>query len=297
MNIKELRDHFYQQLTPLYPKEELRSFFYLLSEEYLNLQPAEITLQLDAEVTTTQHALFDEALDRLLQEEPIQYVVGKTEFLGLSFKVTPTVLIPRPETEELVEWVIDELRIMNSGLRIMNLGSRIKDSEFSILDIGTGSGCIAVSLAKHLPKATVCALDISKEALHVAEQNAKHNGVDVGFLERDILKTESLLQSFDVIVSNPPYIKENEQQKMQNNVLQHEPVKALFVPDADPLVFYKKIAQLAQEHLSKGGKLFFEINEAHGQETVTLLQDLGYRNVVLKQDVFGKDRMVCGEKE
>ena len=282
MDLKELRDHFYQQLTPLYPIEELRSFFYLLSEEYLNLQPAEITLQLDTEVTTTQHALFDEALDRLLQEEPIQYVVGKTEFFGLPFKVTPAVLIPRPETEELVEWVIDEFRIQDSG--------------FSILDIGTGSGCIAVSLAKHLPKATVCALDISKEALHVAEQNAKHNGVDVGFLERDILKTESLLQSFDIIVSNPPYVKENEQQNMQNNVLQHEPAKALFVPDADPLMFYKKIAQLAQKHLNKSGKLFFEINEAHGQETVVLLEALGYTNVVLKQDVFGKDRMVYGEK-
>lgn len=282
MDLKELRDHFYQQLTPLYPKEELRSFFYLLSEEYLNLQPAEITLQLDTEVTTAQHALFDEALDRLLQEEPIQYIVGETEFFGLPFKVTPAVLIPRPETEELVEWVIDELRI--------------KDSGFSILDIGTGSGCIAISLAKHLPKATVCALDISKEALHVAEQNAKHNGVDVGFLERDILKTESLLQSFDVIVSNPPYIKENEQEKMQNNVLQHEPTKALFVPDTDPLIFYKKIAQLGQKHLNKDGKLFFEINEAHGQEMVVLLEALGYTNVVLKQDVFGKDRMAQGLK-
>lgn len=282
MTLKELRIHFYDQLQSLYPKEELRSFFYLLSEKYLNLKPAEIALQLNTKPTNTQRQLFDEALQRLLQEEPIQYIVGETEFFGLSFKVTPAVLIPRPETEELVEWVIDEFRI--------------QDSEFSILDIGTGSGCIAISLAKHLPKASVCALDISKEALHIAEQNAQHNGVDVGFLERDILKTESLLQSFDVIVSNPPYIKENEQQKMQNNVLQHEPTKALFVPDTDPLIFYRKIAQLAQKHLNKGGKLFFEINEAHGHETVVMLEALGYTNVVLKQDIFGKDRMVYGEK-
>lgn len=276
MNLGEYRHHFKSQLEGKYPAEEVVSFFNWLCENYLSLKRVEIPLELKRILIDDELSLLDNALHQLEKDVPIQYVLGETEFLGMKFKVSPGVLIPRPETEELVELIIKEAS---------------KD-EISILDIGTGSGCIAISLAKHLPKASVTALDISAVALQIAKSNAEMNQVEIDFVESDILKLESLEKNWDVIVSNPPYVLNSEKEKLQNNVLAHEPHSALFVSDNNPLLFYRKIAQLAKKHLTKNGKLYFEINEAFGDEVVQLLESIGFNNVRLLKDVYGKNRMM-----
>jgi release factor glutamine methyltransferase len=276
MNLSEYRHHFKSQLDGKYPAEEVISFFNWLCESYLNLKRAEIPLELKRIFTEEEHSLFDIALHQLEKDVPIQYILGETEFYGMKFKVSRGVLIPRPETEELVDLIIKQA----------------PKGKISILDIGTGSGCIAVSLAKNLAEAQVTAFDISGAALEIALQNALQNQVNVTFIKKDILKTETLDQNWDVIVSNPPYVLNSEKEKMQANVLEHEPHTALFVPDINPLLFYSKIARLAQNHLTPNGKLYFEINEAYGKEVVKLLEMLDYKNVKLKKDFFGKDRMV-----
>lgn len=280
MNLGEYRLHFKSRLEGNFPPEEVLTFFSRLCESYLYLKRVEIPLNLKRSLADEERSLFDSALHQLEKFVPIQYILGETEFYGLHFKVGPGVLIPRPETEELVDLIIKQA----------------PNDEISILDIGTGSGCIAVSLAKFLPQAKVTALDVSQDALAIARQNAAQNGVEVSFVEKDILTTDTLHQNFDIMVSNPPYVLNIEKQKMQPNVLEHEPHTALFVPDNDPLLFYRKIAQLAQKHLNPNGKLYFEINEAFGNETVELLESLGFKNVVLKKDFFGKDRVVVGFK-
>ena len=196
--------------------------------------------------------------------------------MDLSFKVTSDVLIPRPETEELVEWIISESKNRTS---------------LKILDIGTGSGCIAISLAHHLPNAEVFAIDVSAKALQMAKQNALLNHVEVHFLEIDILKAENLPQQFDIIVSNPPYVRNLEKEEIKNNVLEHEPHLALFVDDFEALIFYKKIAELAIINLNNNGQLFFEINQYLGREMVQLLEDLQFSNIELRKDIYGNDRM------
>jgi release factor glutamine methyltransferase len=276
MNLSEYRHHFKSQLDGKYPAEEVISFFNWLCESYLNLKRAEIPLELKRIFTEEEHSLFDIALHQLEKDVPIQYILGETEFYGMKFKVSRGVLIPRPETEELVDLIIKQA----------------PKGKISILDIGTGSGCIAVSLAKNLAEAQVTAFDIPGAALEIALQNALQNQVNVTFIKKDILKTETLDQNWDVIVSNPPYVLNSEKEKMQANVLEHEPHTALFVPDINPLLFYSKIARLAQNHLTPNGKLYFEINEAYGKEVVKLLEMLDYKNVKLKKDFFGKDRMV-----
>ena len=280
MNLGEYRLHFKSSLEGKYPTEEVISFFNWLCETYLFLKRAEIPLELKRSLTDEEQSLFNNALHQLEKDVPIQYVIGETEFYGLKFSVTPDVLIPRPETEELVDLIIKET-------------SR---DEISILDIGTGSGCIAISLAKHLPNAHVTALDISAEALQIAQFNAALNKVEIEGVECDILKIESLDKDWDIIVSNPPYVLHSEKEKMQNNVLAYEPHTALFVSDNDPLLFYSKIAQLAHKHLTKNGKLYFEINEALGDETVEMLKLSGFEVVNLFKDVFGKHRMVSAAK-
>ena len=279
MNLGEYRLYFKSQLEGNFPPEEVLTFFFRLCESYLNIKRVEIPLNLKRNLADEERSLFDGALHQLEKFVPIQYILGETEFYGLHFKVGPGVLIPRPETEELVDLIIKQAPI----------------GEISILDIGTGSGCIAVSLAKFLPQAKVTALDISKDALAIARQNAAQNRVEVSYVEKDILTTDTLHQYFDIIVSNPPYVLNTEKQKMQPNVLEYEPHTALFVPDNDPLLFYRKIAQLAQKHLNPNGKLYFEINETFGNETVELLESLGFKNVLLKKDFFGKDRVVVAE--
>ena len=215
-------------------------------------------------------------------QKPIQYILGETEFFGLPFEVNSAVLIPRPETEELVDWILKNNSNSSNQLRI--------------LDIGTGSGCIPITLAKNLKNAKVSAIDVSTEALKIAEMNAEKNAVEVKFIEMDILKAEKLSETYDIIVSNPPYVRELEKQEMQKNVLDYEPHIALFVEDEDALLFYLKITQLASESLSEGGQLYFEINQYLGQRMVDLLNDYKFRDIELRKDIYENDRMIYGRK-
>jgi release factor glutamine methyltransferase len=216
----------------------------------------------------------------LKKEKPIQYILGETEFYGLPFLVNENTLIPRPETEELVEWILESTKYEEQNTKL------------NVLDIGTGSGCIAISLAKNLPSAQVSAIDVSEKALATAHKNAKINKVDVNFILKNILETESLDEKYDVIVSNPPYVRNLEKEEIKPNVLEYEPHLALFVEDNDALLFYRKIAALAKKNLSENGKLYFEINQYLGKETVRLLEGMDFKNVILKKDVYGNDRMI-----
>ncbi|WP_339701475.1 peptide chain release factor N(5)-glutamine methyltransferase [uncultured Marixanthomonas sp.] len=283
MKLKELKHNFTETLSEVYPSEEIQSFFSILSEKYLNLARVQITLEADKEIDSTILKSFEKALERLKKQEPIQYIVGDTEFYGLTFNVNKNTLIPRPETEELVEWIIED-------------SVSEKRSNYSILDIGSGSGCIAISLAKNLTSATVSALDYSFEALKTAEENAKLNDVRVQFFQEDILKTGTLPQQYDVIVSNPPYVRELEKLEMQSNVLDHEPASALFVSNSDPLLFYRTIARLSLRYLKPNGKLYFEINEYLSKELIDSLKQEGYPNIELRKDFRGKDRMLLCRK-
>ncbi|HPE83303.1 MAG TPA: peptide chain release factor N(5)-glutamine methyltransferase [Aequorivita sp.] len=278
MILKELRTSFKIALSGLYPSEEIQSFFNILSEKYLNLSRIEIALNPERVISEEVSEKYQKALLRLKNYEPVQYIIGETEFYGLPFKVNKHTLIPRPETEELVEWIIvtSEFRIQDSGL----------------LDIGTGSGCIAISLAKNLPDSKISALDISDGALKIARKNAEMNKVEVDFFQTDILNTKTLPKKYDVIVSNPPYVRELEKKQMQQNVLNYEPDSALYVKNDDPLLFYRVISQLAKKHLQPNGKLFFEINEYLADELTELLKSEDFKNIEVKKDIFGKNRMI-----
>ncbi|MEN8124345.1 MAG: peptide chain release factor N(5)-glutamine methyltransferase [Bacteroidota bacterium] len=281
MNLTEIKNIFYIELENLYPKTEIESFFYLLTEDFIGLKRVDIALDPKYKIDKILQQKFISALAKLKNEYPIQYIIGKTEFYGLPFKVNNDVLIPRPETEELVQWVINETQ-----------EKRKKKKGLTLLDIGTGSGCIAIALAKNLPDAEVWALDISDKALKIAKENAKLNTVNIQFLNENILKVEKLSVKFDIIISNPPYVRELEKSKIQNNVLLNEPHLALFVKDEDPLLFYDKIAGHALEILNQNGMLFFEINQDFGKGIVKLLKEKGFQNIELKKDIFGVDRMV-----
>lgn len=269
MQLKQYKSYFSEQLKSVYPQTEIDTFFFFLIDEYLELKRIDLTLRPDFEISSDKRILLEEALVRLKKEEPIQYILTKTEFYGLSFKVNQNTLIPRPETEELIEWIINEVDKNQESL--------------SILDIGTGTGCIPISLKKHLPKATVNAIDVSEEALKIAKQNAILNKVEISFIHQDILKTEKLSAKFDIIISNPPYVRELEKVEIKNNVLKNEPHLALFVEDNNPLIFYKKIADLAKNSLTKTGLLFFEINQYLGIETVEMLKNKGFTGASLLQ--------------
>ena len=282
MTLKELKSYFTEELSGLYPSEEMQSFFNILSEFFLKYTRFETVLKETEIISEENQQHFQNAITRLKQFEPIQYITGETEFYGLTFKVNQHTLIPRPETEELVSWVLEKL------------GNRPQHVSHEILDIGTGSGCIAISLAKNLSQANVSALDFSSDALQMAKLNAQTNCVPVDFFDMNILQAKKLPKIYDVIVSNPPYVRELEKDMMQPNVLSFEPHVALFVSDADPLLFYRKIAQLATQYLSPNGHLFFEINEYLSVSLTHLLESLGFKNIEMKQDIFGKDRMmVC----
>ena len=259
MTIKEVRVRFVNDLTGIYEKEEVLSFFYMLSEEILDYTRVEIAVNLDKKLTSNEIERFSEAVKRLKNQEPIQYIIGEADFYGLSFFVDKNVLIPRPETEELVDWIDKEQTDRQDTLKI--------------LDIGTGSGCIAISLAKHLPNAKVYAIDVSEKALEVARANALKNQVVVEFIKEDILEAGDLFQSFDVIVSNPPYVRELEKQEMKANVLDNEPPGALFVADHDPLLFYEKITMLAKKKLLYNGLLYFDFNQYLLSETNNMIAD------------------------
>ncbi|CAM1340586.1 peptide chain release factor N(5)-glutamine methyltransferase [Tenacibaculum aestuarii] len=283
MNLKHFRVYFTEQLESIFPKTEIDTFFFLLIEEYLGLQRIDFTLQPTLEIPSEKYDLLNTALTRLQKEEPIQYILGKTEFYGCPFKVNENTLIPRPETEELVEWILNEVK---------ELGLENNKQQLSILDIGTGTGCIPISLKKELPAAKVSAIDVSEEALEIAKENASLNKVEITFILQDILQTESLPKQYDVIVSNPPYVRELEKVEIKNNVLENEPHLALFVDDDNPLIFYKKIADLAIKSLTKNGLLFFEINQYLGSETIEMLKRKGFTKVELRKDLFGNNRMI-----
>ncbi len=282
MTLKNFRTYFTDTLKEIYPKTEIDTFFFLLIEEKLNLQRVDSVMHPDFLIIDAILSELKVILKRLLKEEPIQYIIGNTEFYGLPFKVNKNTLIPRPETEELVEWVLKEV----TELQIRKI------EKISILDIGTGTGCIPISLAKNLSNSSISAIDVSGDALKVAQQNATLNNVEISFLEMDILETKELPQQYNLIVSNPPYIRELEKVEISNNVLENEPHLALFVKDNNPLIFYSKIADLARIHLKKGGLLFFEINQYLGKETVEMLKQKDYNTITLKKDLFGNDRMV-----
>jgi release factor glutamine methyltransferase len=280
--IKDYRSHFIQELSPIYDIGEAESFFYLILEEKQKLKRIDLALNPDLTFSNDEIQLWNSILVQLKKEIPVQYLLGKTSFYGLYFEVNSTVLIPRPETEELVEWIIQSQK---SEMEVENL---------KILDIGTGSGCIAISLAKNIPKATVFAIDVSEKALATAQKNATINEVNVTFISKNILETEDLEQQFDIIVSNPPYVRELEKQEIKKNVLDNEPHLALFVEDNDALVFYRKIAELAQKNLSPNGQLFFEINQYLGKEMINLLEKMNFKNIELRKDNYGNDRMIQG---
>ena len=280
MKIKDYRTQFIDVLTPIYDAGEAESFFYLILEEKQKLKRIDLALQPDLLFSEEEIVVWNSILEELKKEIPIQYLLGSTSFYGLDFEVNPNVLIPRPETEELVEWIIRN----NSKIE--------KPKDLKILDIGTGSGCIAISLAKNLPNATVSAIDVSEKALATAKKNAQSNSVNVSFINQNILQTEDLKQQFDIIVSNPPYVRNLEKEEIKKNVLENEPHLALFVEDEDALIFYKKIAQLAQKNLTANGMLFFEINQYLGPETVALLEELQFKDIELRKDMYGNDRMI-----
>jgi len=277
LKIKELREVFVKDLSKIYHREEVLSFFYWLSEDILNLKRVDIALHLNQKLSKEELSVFLEAKKRLANQEPIQYIIGAAWFCDLVFEVNTHVLIPRPETEELV-------------MKIKDYWKNHKD--IKILDIGTGSGCIAISLAKYLKNAKVYAIDFSSESLHVAKKNAKRNEVEIIFIKQDILQLEELSQEFDIIVSNPPYVRELEKEEMKPNVLNYEPHQALFVTDQEPLIFYRKITQLAKKSLTSMGALYFEINQYLGKDTLNMIREMDFSKVELHQDMSGNDRII-----
>lgn len=281
MKIRALQEAFRKRLNSLYEIDEINSFFYLLSEAYLRKTRLDIALNPDEELIDDHTKLFLEVLEQLTNEYPIQYIIGEIEFMDLRFNVNEHVLIPRPETEELIRWI---------------LNSEDKTVTKSILDIGTGSGCIPIVLADALPNAKVTSIDISEKALEVAKKNAENNNVKINFQLDDILQTDQMDDRYDIIVSNPPYVRESEKTQMHNNVLQYEPDLALYVSDDDPLIFYRHIALLALESLKPEGMLYFEINQYLGPELYAILEDLGFKKLELKKDMYGADRMIRAVK-
>jgi len=275
--IQQINTRFKNTLKNLYSKAETQQILFILFEKTLGLSRLNILTNPNLIIDAKKIKKLETSILRLLENEPIQYILGETEFFDLAFNVNKAVLIPRQETEELVHWIVTD----NT-----NKGNKV-------LDIGTGSGCIAVSLAKNLDSSEVYAIDISAEALKTASINAKQNKVSVNFIKADILKTDLsyLPNEIDILVSNPPYVTHSEKTLMQPNVLNYEPDLALFVSDNDPLIYYKKLAELGQKILNKNGRIYFEINEAFGNQIKEMLLFKNYREIEIKQDLNGKDRM------
>lgn len=284
-NLKTLKKEFTEDLQSVYDKGEISTFFSWLAEDILRLRTHDLLLNTEIDLDESQLLEFKKAKNRLKKEEPIQYILGYTEFFGIKLKVNPNVLIPRPETEELVQWILDDYH--NTQLQL------------SVIDLGTGSGCISIALAQHLQQAKIKALDISAEALKLAAINlhasleqsgSKENKTQIEFIKADVLKLEELPE-VNIIVSNPPYVKKNEQQQMKNNVLKNEPHLALFVKDDDPLIFYRKIAELASK-AKRRPVIYLEINQYLANESLQLFKDAGFESIELRKDFRGNDRML-----
>ena len=315
MLLKEFRNHFNQELCTVFPQTEIDSFFFLLIEKELDLQRIDLVLNKKLSISEATFKHLNNSLSRLKLQEPIQYILSETEFFGLPFKVTKDTLIPRPETEELVAWIVeDATKLQGYNIAAPHINSKTNKKSLTILDIGTGSGCIPISLAKNLLHTNITSIDVSKNALVIAKENALLNSVNINFIEQDILSVENLniianemkqsltqekIRSsqtprndlkFDIIVSNPPYVRELEKTEIKPNVLKNEPHLALFVEDNNPLIFYSKIADLAKKHLKENGVLYFEINQYLGKETVEMLTKKGF-TTELRKDLFGNDRM------
>lgn len=267
-----------KELAGIFRREEIESLIFLIFEKLKGYSHTQFLLAKEKELSQEELIEIGKIVKRLKNHEPIQYILGETEFYGLPFYSVPGVLIPRPETEELIQWMIKENQL----------------SAPIILDIGTGTGCIAISLKKNIESATVLACDISPVCIETACRNAELNSAQVIVFEYDILNytPEVSFPKLDVIVSNPPYVREVEKLLMDKNVLEFEPELALFVPDENPLLFYERIADFAFIHLKKSGHLYFEINEAYGAECSEMLQQKGFSNIELKKDINGKDRMI-----
>ena len=283
--ITDVLRFFRDELKDIYEKDELETIIAYCFEEYLNIKRGELILRINDTISESELLKFNFAIKALKQQKPIQYILGKADFYGSKFIVNEHVLIPRPETEELVDLIVKEFKVQS-----------LKFPEISILDIGTGSGCIPIVLKKNIPSAKVVALDISEKALEVAKQNAEMNNVEIDFICTDILNPKSQILNpklqVDIIVSNPPYIRISEKDQMQKNVLDHEPHLALFVADNDPLLFYKAIANMALKQLKPNGKLYFEINQAYGGETKRMLESKGFKNAQLVKDINNKNRIL-----
>jgi release factor glutamine methyltransferase len=265
------------KLKGLYPENEIKSFTRLILEKLTGYSFAEIIVNKNTQFSQEQHKFIENFIDKLQNNVPIQYILGETEFFGLPFYVNESVLIPRPETEELVDWIRNDNN---------------RNADLQILDIGTGSGCIAITLKHEFPNSKVDAFDISEQALKTAQLNAYHNELDVNFSIVDILNTSASETRWDIIVSNPPYVTEKEKTAMLPNVLEHEPHLALFVPNNNPLLFYRKIALFAQNQLQPNGKLYFEINREAGKTCLNLLSEMGFHGIELRKDISGNDRMM-----
>jgi release factor glutamine methyltransferase len=267
-----------KELAGIYAKGEIESLIFLIFEKLKGYSRTQFLLANNEQLNDDDQNEIGKIIARLKNHEPIQYILGMTEFYGLPFHSVPGVLIPRPETEELMQWIIQEN----------------KHSNPTILDIGTGTGCIAISLQKNIPQSNVLACDISTVCLEAASQNSELNSADVSVFQYDILNDnpETSFPDLDIIVSNPPYIRELEKSLMERNVLEYEPELALFVADEKPLIFYERIADFSKIHLKNRGRLYFEINEAFGTECCDILQEKGFSEIVLKKDINGKDRMI-----
>jgi release factor glutamine methyltransferase len=277
----ELQSLMRKELEEYYPSVELKGIINGLFSHLTGLTTGQMVLEKEKRLTESEIHFLQLSLKRLKNHEPLQYITGTAYFHGLDFKVSPAVLIPRPETEELVEWIVQRHGKANGSL--------------SILDIGTGSGCIAISLKAKMPEAMLFAIDISEKAITVARKNAHMLGTEVFFGSVDILDGDasSALLKFDIIVSNPPYVTPADREKMLPNVTDHEPALALFVEE-DPLIFYKEIITFSEDHLAEGGSLYFECNESNATEVADLLNQAGFKNVEVRKDMQGKDRMVLG---
>lgn len=274
--VSNILSYFREELSAVADEREITSWYYISMQYLLVYNRSDCIINTNQVLNKSQLSKIKQIVAELKAHKPIQYILGKTEFYGLKIKVNEHTLIPRPETEQLVDWIL-------------------KENFVAALDIGTGSGCIPIALAKHTD-AKVLAIDVSEDALLIAEENAKNNEVEINFIHQDILQT-NYLQKVDLIVSNPPYVLESEKEKMQENVLDYEPELALFVEDKYPLIFYKKIASLAFNFLNENGKLFFEINTKFGKETIEMLADIGFVNIELKKDMNDKDRMIKAIKK
>ncbi len=274
-------------LQTVYEVREARNIAALVVEHLTGLSKTDRIFRKEQAITDQQHLQLEQYLEELLRGKPVQYVLQEAWFGGLKFYVNESVLIPRPETEELVEWMVSNLVSNQETISIQ-----------TALDIGTGSGCIAIALKSKLPELKVSALDVSEKALEVAKKNARDLHADIDFLRIDALDENSWnqLPLYDYIISNPPYIKKSEAPDMRSNVVAFEPETALFVQDEDPLLFYRKITCLAKDHLTNEGKIFFEVNEAHAEEVAELFSETGFTEIEIKNDMQGKPRMVKAEK-